>query len=383
MYSRAFVLKIIDENRGIMKKKYLVTLLVSSLLMTSTFAEKSIDFQKLLNERDITKVEQIIQEDPSNGEAVYTASVYYSIGDDEIGTNKNETKQLEYLKRAADLKYPEAELQYGFTLLNQGNAEEGLSYLTKSAGQNYMKAISLLGDLYFAGYQDAEGGEVVAQDVDKAIVYLTKAADDDDPDARYTLGYVYLSPELGYQDVHKALELFEKNIDYDNEIGHLPTLIALIDLYTEAKVVEVNRAKQVDYYYLASLQDYLPASYIVGLLQQTGEKGEKFIIEKDFEASFANLQKASLAGYIDAMFRVGEMFFKGEGVPQSDIAAYVWIAIAEELSGKEDKYSETILELIPKRQRQTAIDNKNHYRKFYSMPAEGVSEVSSSKPKAD
>lgn len=351
-------------------KKIKIALVVSCLLLSASWSEEKIEFQQLLNQRDIAEMEKIIAKQPSNGEAYYFASLYYAVGDDEIGTNKDEIKQFQYLKKSADLGWKEAEMQYGFHLLNLGEDEEGIAYIQKSAAQGYVKALAMMGDLYFAGYQDREGNDVVKPDVDKSIEFLEKAIEQDSQDARYTLGHIYLDESTGKQNIVKALELFEANLDYDNKVGHLSTLISLIDLYNEGKDVQPNTDRLLDYYYLASLQDYAPSLYTIGVIQREGRKGEKLEVAKDLEAAFINLNKAAAHGYIDAMFRVGEMYFKGEGVAQSDTNAYIWTAIAEDLSGNQTNYSETILELIPKRQRQITIDNKNHLRQFFSMPSE-------------
>lgn len=348
-------------------KKLGLALCVTYLLSTTVMAESSQTLEQLFNQRDIAQLEHIIMTEPNNSEAYYMASLYYKIGDDELGTNKDEKKSLEYLKNSADKGYDLAQLQYGFVLLNQGNAEEGIVLIEKAAQQDNTEALALLGDLYFAGYQDRHENMVITPNIEQSIKYLQKAVKKDSQDARYTLGHIYLNKDLGYFDVQKALKLFEDNLDYNEKTGHLPTLMTLIDLYNEGEVVASNRDRLLDYYYLASLQDYTPAAYTIGMIQRNGDQGEKIMISKDIDAAFVNLHKAATRGYVDAMYRIGEMYFKGEGTTQSDMDAYIWTAIAEELTGAETKYSETMLELIPKRQRKIAIDNKNHTLQFFTV----------------
>lgn len=355
-------------------KKSGLAILISCILGAQVFAE-DINYQQLLNERNISALEKIIIDNPNDAEAYYMASIYYGVGDDDLGSNKDVDKKDDYLKKAAHLGYPEAEMQYGFTLLNAGKSEEGLEYIKRAANQKYLQAVVMLGDLYYAGYQDKAGDNIVQQDLAQSIVYLTQAMELGSQDARYTLGHLYLDKDLGYYDLDKSLKLFEDNLDYANKTGHLPTIITLIGIY-ESNEVGANRGKLLDYYYLASLQEYAPSFYTIGVLQREGDQGDQLVIEKDPEAAFVNLSKAAGIGYIDAMFRISEMYFKGEGVEQSDVNAYVWLAIAEDLSGSDSNYSETILELIPKRQRQIAIDNKNHYRQFFSMPEESTDDQS-------
>lgn len=249
-------------------------------------------------------------------------------------------------------------MQYGFYLLNQGLRDEGLAYLNASATQNHVKAMTLLGDLYFAGYQDKDGNNVIQADAEKATIYLNQAIERDSQDARYTLGYLYLDDKFGQQDILKAIELFESNIDYKHQTGDLSSIVALIDVYVTNPQIKDVQGKVVDLYYLANLQGYVPSFYPVGLMQKEGVKGDRLEVVKDLESAFDNLYKAARAGYIDAMFNIGEMYFKGEGVEQSDRNAYIWMAIAEELSDSETKYSDTILELIPRKDRESAVNEK-------------------------
>ena len=361
-------------------KKISLALLVSSILVTSTFAQDiaSKDLQQLLNERNISAIQNIIMQEPDNGEAYYMASIYYGIGDDELGTNKDEAKKEEYLQKSADLGVSKAELDYGFLMLEKGNADVALQYMTRAAGKNDLKAIESLGDLYFTGYKREDGAEILPSDLAKSIEYLSKGISLGSKDAQYTLAHIYFEPSFGYHDEAKALSMFEKNIDYVNKTGHMRSIVSLIGIYESDSNSEKYEKKLIDLYYLASLQGLPQAFYKVGLLQRVGAEGDQLNIAKDPEAAFVNLEQAAKLGYVDAMFRIGEMYFKGEGAQQSDMNAYIWMAIAEDLSGNKTNYSETILELIPKRQRQITIDNKNHYRQFFTMPKAGSSANSAS-----
>ena len=346
-------------ERRIMKKISLA-LIISSVLAVQVFAVESGDLKQMLDDGNIGSIEAVLKENPTNAEASFMAAIYY-------GKNNNISKQLEYLQQSADLGFTKAQLQYGVSLLNQGKVVEGLTYLEKSADQNYVPAMTLLGDLYFAGYFDQGGNEVLEQDFEKSEMYLKRAVSEGSQDARYTLAYLYLSPESGQQNIDQSIALFEDNIDYVNQSGHLPSIMALIDIYSKGEYVKADQAKLTDYLYLASLQDYSPAFYSVGVMQREGFKGDKIIIEKNPELAFDNIMKATKSGYLDAMFRLGEMYFKGEGTKQSDVDAYIWMAIAEEFSNVDTKYSETILELIPKKERQSAIDKKNHQYQLFSV----------------
>lgn len=331
-------------------KKINLAFIISCLLMSAVSAQ---EIKKEVQLSDFSVVQKILASDPDNGEANFKMAMYYGSAD-----YLDIAKQLEYLKKSADLSFAEGQLQYGFYLLNQGLRDEGLAYLNASATQNHVKAMTLLGDLYFAGYQDKDGNNVIQADAEKAIIYLNQAIERDSQDARYTLGYLYLDDKFGQQDILKAIELFESNIDYKHQTGDLSSIVALIDVYvTNPQIKDVQR-KVVDLYYLANLQGYVPSFYPVGLMQKEGVKGDRLEVVKDLESAFDNLYKAARAGYIDAMFNIGEMYFKGEGVEQSDRNAYIWMAIAEELSDSETKYSDTILELIPRKDRESAVNEK-------------------------
>ena len=351
-------------------KKTSLALIISSLLTLPVFAQETENLQQMLSDRNIEGIEKVIATDPKNGEAYLMAAIYYGMDDKSSGAKKDTQQQVEFLKKSADLGFAEGQLQYGFYLLNQGQADEGLSYLNASVAQNHVKAMTLLGDLYFAGYQDGSGNSVIQVDADKSIEYLNQAIAKDSKDARYTLGYLYLDDKLGKQDISKAIELFDANIDYKNQTGDLSSILALMEIYLANPKIENAQGKVIDLYYLASLQGYVPSFYPIGMMQKEGVKGDQLEIAKDLESAFNNLSKAAQAGYLDAMFRIGEMYFKGEGTKQSDLDAYIWMSIAEELSSSNDKYSETILELIPKKERQVAIDKKNHQRQFFTGAVE-------------
>lgn len=347
-----------------MRKTSLV-LIVFSFLTLQVFSQENKNLQRMLNDKDIHGIQNFIDHDSKNGEAYFMAAIYYGMND-ALGANKNIEKQIEYLKKSADLGFAEGQLQYGFYLLNQGQGSKGLSYLDQAVSQNSVKAMTLLGDLYFAGYQDQQGNIVIQSNPDKAIEYLNQAVAQDSQSARYTLAYLYLDPNIGQQNLSKSIELFEANINFDNQSGDLASIVALLDVYLTNPNVKVGSGKILDLYYLAYLQGYVPAFYAVGMMQKEGAKGERFEISKDLQAAFENLLKAAQAGYVDAMFRIGEMYFKGEGVDQSDHNAYIWMSIAEELSNSETKYSETILELVPRKERQTVIEQKNHQLQLFS-----------------
>ncbi len=343
-------------------KKISLALIVSSLLASASFADQ-IDTLQIPHEQNIHSLQSLLDKDPANSEALFEMAVFYGSAD-----HLDVVKQHDYLKKSADLHLPEAEMQYGFLLLNDGQVKEGLAYIKQAAEQGYVKALTLLGDLYFAGYQNQAGEILLQSDVDLSEQYLKQAVAQNDSEARYTLAYLYLDPNLSKQDIQKAIELFESNIDYVNKNAHLASVIALIDVYSKGEYVAVNQAKLVDYFYLASLKDYLPALYPIGMMQREGAKGERLEIVKDLNSAFTNLNKAANAGYIDAMFRIGEMYFKGEGIEQSDRDAYIWMSVAEELSANENKYSETILELVPKKEREAVVDQKNQQLKLFVVP---------------
>ncbi|GAA5096110.1 tetratricopeptide repeat protein [Wohlfahrtiimonas larvae] len=332
-------------------KKISLALIISSLLISSVFADEAIQEVKLSN---IEAVQKILESDPENGEANFRMAAYYGSAE-----HLDSIKHLEYLRKAADSNFPDAELQYGFLLINNNEPKQGLKYIQKSAERGYVKALTLLGDLYFAGYYNQSGGVVIQANADLSEQYLIQAVTQNDPDARYTLAYLYLNPNLGKQDIQQALKLLEENINYDTKNIHLPSVVTLIDIYSQGQYLSADPAKLVDYFYLASLQGYVPALYPVGMMQKEGAKGVRLEIIKNDSEAFANLLKAAKAGYIDAMFSVGEMYFKGEGVKQSDTDAYIWMAIAEELSNSEKKYSEIILELIPRKDQDAAIAKKD------------------------
>jgi len=57
-------------------------------------------------------------------------------------------------------------------------------------------------------------------------------------------------------------------------------------------------------------------------------------------------EKAAAQGHIDAQLNLGNMYRKGQGVPQDDVEAYKWTSIA---GGNGDAGAKRNLELLEKK----------------------------------
>ena len=67
--------------------------------------------------------------------------------------------------------------------------------------------------------------------------------------------------------------------------------------------------------------------------------GSTHAADDDFDA----VKKAAEQGYADAQFSLGVMYANGEGVPEDDIRAYVWISLATAQGVENAKNAKEIL----------------------------------------
>lgn len=104
-----------------------------------------------------------------NSEAEYYLAMQYTKG---LGTEENKSKALFWLKKAADLKYAEAQYFYALTKMSgkcdtQQEFLNGMKYLELAADQGYQPAMKRHIDIILQGYEDDIS-------IKKAIVYSSK-----------------------------------------------------------------------------------------------------------------------------------------------------------------------------------------------------------------
>ena len=89
---------------------------------------------------------------------------------------------------------------------------------------------------------------------------------------------------------------------------------------------------------LLAEQGYVNAQYNLGNMYDRGEG----VPENDAEA-VKWFRLAAEQGYVNAQYNLGVMYSNGEGVPQNDIRAYVWYSVAATQGGEDARGNRDIV----------------------------------------
>jgi TPR repeat protein len=122
-----------------------------------------------------------------------------------------------------------------------------------------------------------------------ALIFLRPLAEQGNPQAQYTLGYIYAEGESVPEDDGEAVRWYRKaaeqsDADAQNELGVM---------YAAGRGVSKDDAEAVKWYRMAAVQ-----------------------------------------GHIGAQTNLGLMYYIGEGVPQELAQAHMWYNIADALGGE-------------------------------------------------
>ena len=240
-------------------------------------------------------------------------------------------------------------------LMASGKVEEGLSQLQKLAEEG--NAIAM----FYMGKHHLEGNGV-EENEKKAVEWYTKAAKAGEIESQMCLAYFYEWGKHGLKkDYQKAIELYEKAAlqnfneaqyslgslylyigsteeDYSNAIfwltksaesGYTPAQQDLGDCYEEGRKVKQDYQEALKWYKKASRNHF--CAYHAGRIY--------YEVEKNFEEAFKWLKLAAEASEERAQSLLGEMYEKGEGVPQDIETAVKWYKEAAEHEEEKAQYN--------------------------------------------
>ena len=172
------------------------------------------------------------------------------------------------------------------------NVEAKINRLMKVAEQGDVEVQHYLGWLYNNGW----GG--IPKDDEKALYWWEKAAQED-ADAQFKLGWMYRHGLGVSKDLEKARYWLEKAAEQDH-------------IYAEDKLREDRRDAETQF-----------------------EFGEEYyygrgVVSKDLEKAVFSFEKAAEHGHAEAQFRLGWIYYYGDGVPEDLEKAVFWFKKAAE-----------------------------------------------------
>ncbi|WP_243832664.1 tetratricopeptide repeat protein [Myroides indicus] len=211
-----------------------------------------------------------IAADAEIGEGFYHLARCYRYG---IGGKLEEEEAFILFKKA---------LEYGFA---DANVDIALAYEEGSCGQEF--------------------------DADKALEYMSAAAEAGIGYAQYKIGCYYTYGMLENSDIEVGKEWFEQA----SHNGSPLAMLALGDYYLYGYGQEKEYEKALPYYQMAEERNYLSEG--IGICYQFG-----LGVEKDENKAFNYYKEAASRGYGAASFRLGLCYLYGNGTPEDTIEAF-------------------------------------------------------------
>lgn len=131
------------------------------------------------------------------------------------GFEPNFEKALPYYLKAAELQDRIAQYELGWIYMNgdgpEAEYEVGVKWMTKSAENGFPKAQFEIGRLHHYSAAATEGCEA-SDDVEKALTWYHRAAEQGDGQAAMRLSELYSDEMFGVKDLGKATEWFRKSV---------------------------------------------------------------------------------------------------------------------------------------------------------------------------
>ncbi len=276
-------------------------------------------------EKDFQKSYDLYKSAADNNYAYAYNKVGYYEEDGLVG-EKNYDKAFEYFQKSAGAGYAEG-------IYNVGRAYRyalGVPENPELALENYQKAAEYeYGDAYIElalAYENEYGG--LEFDAEKAMDYMTKAAEQGYSYAQYKVGYYYYYG-LVEKNFEKALEWLHKS--YERGYPYAAILLGDYYLYNDEGLQEPEYDKSFEYYKMAEEKGVVSEG--LGVCYEYGIGTE----ENTFEA-FKYYTAGAEAGYTAAKYRLGTAYKYGIGTDENQGEAYCWLSEAAHDGNFQAKY---------------------------------------------
>jgi len=151
------------------------------------------------NKSIIPQHEQIVK----NTKSLFSSLLLNKCYTQGIGVQRNQEKAMEYLTIAAEGGHEPSQFSLALYYLNKNQPDNAIVWLRKAAAQDNTGAIYHYGNLLFKG-------QGIAQDKQKGLQYMAIAAKRDFAAACYQLGKIYLEGDGTEKDAAKAVALLQK-----------------------------------------------------------------------------------------------------------------------------------------------------------------------------
>lgn len=199
---------------------------------------------------------------------------------------------------------------------------QGVEQLRRSAEEGNIEAQLKLGNEYRSGWN-------VPKDYREAVRWYQKAAEQSSKYAQVKLGMMYYFGQEVPRNPRKAIKWLRMAAEQKAYLYFRGAVFSdafiedmLASLYESGEGVQDYR-KAVKWYRKASARGYAPAQRSLGDMYYRG-KG----VPQHYREALRWFRLAAEQGDVPAQMLLGEMYARGRGVPQDYAQAYVWLNLA-------------------------------------------------------
>ena len=243
------------------------------------------------------------------------------------GTEKEETKAVEFWQKAARLGNANAQyaLASHWLKTGTGDLQRALEWIQKAAEGENTAAMYSLGKLYLEG-------EVVPPDLKHAIELFEKAAMKEHDYAAYRLGRLYLSGEKNEKNVELAMEWLGQAAGANNSYA----LYTLGKLFLTGEDAPKDIERSIDYFKRAAEGGNEYAEFQLGKLYLLGED-----VPKNVEEAITWLSRCAEHGNQFAQYALGKLYLCGREIPRDREKA---IPLLEAAAAQGNIYAQFLLD---------------------------------------
>lgn len=229
-----------------------------------------------------------------------------------------------------------------FAMTPQELFELALTYYngTEDLPQDYRKAYEQFLEAAEAGHSESQFylsqcyayGEGIERNMEQAVVWCERSANNQYPPAQLCLARIYYSGYAVEKDYTKAL-YWVSQASSGNDFGEALNMLGNMLHAGEGTATDMDGAYEA--YSRAAELGYTDAQYNLGrmLIMQF----------KEYDKAFNWILKAAEKGDVDAQQQLGEMYYDGQGVEKNIAKAIEWLTRAAE---KGDVYAQNKLGMI-------------------------------------
>jgi len=274
-----------------------------------------------------------------------------------VGVETNLTEAVKCYRKAADQGLAMAQTRLGLWCENGGNVpedyKEAVKWYRKAAEQNSIVAQNRLGSIFFTGRGEVE------RDYKESAKWSRRAADQGDAQAQARLGFMY-SAGLGVpEDAAEAAKWYRKAA----EQGQLAAQIEMAKMYDSGHGVNKDLAEAEKWYRKAADRGSLEGQRNLGWLcykraseasiravkaalqdRKTFEQAEREAANdpktaQDYAEAGKWLRNSAEAGDDDPQEWLGELYLKGNGVPEDHREGVKWLRRAANQGNPSGQFS--------------------------------------------